>query len=222
MGTLPRCQRAVKGPVAVEMEQSTNPLPRSVKWAPNVDRSLQSPFAKLFDPARGGTLNDQIVELQSPGLQIIMYSPVAVRDLEEGCDYAAQFPDGKDLVDYMNECRVGAIGTRWPTRDYWLHFSSTMDQTVIARASDHVLFGIEVGERQLFVRGGDDLYAWKGNCPDDQLVTLESGVYAVTACMIPYDGDGPVRIYLHFAGSVARLDLGYHRIPELFCEAPVF
>ena len=170
----------------------------------------------------GAELNDQIVELRSPGLQILMYSPPAVRQLEDGCDYARNFPDGKDVVDYMNECRICAIGTRWPMRDYWLHFSSTMDHAVIARASDHVLLGLEVTKRQLCVRGGDDLFKWDPKCPDEQLVTLDDGIYMVTAIMVPYDGDGPVRIYLHFASTFARPELGYARVPELFCEAPVF
>ena len=39
--------------------------------------------------------------------------------------------------------------------------------------------------------------------------------------MVPYTGVGPVRIYLHFAAVVARPDLGFARVPELFCEAPV-
>jgi len=169
-----------------------------------------------------GAMNDQIVELHSPGLQIILYSPFAVRDLERGGQYANHFPDGRDLVDHMNECRVGAIGTRWPTHDYWLHLSSTMDQGVIARASDHVRLGIEVENGLLCVRAGDDLFDWPGPCPDEQLVTLDSGAYAITACMLPYDGEGAVQIYLHFAPTPARPDLGYDMIPELFCEAPVF
>ena len=168
------------------------------------------------------SLNDQIVELTSPGLQILLCSPRAVRDLEDGGDYARHFPDGKDIVDYMNECRICAIGTRWPSREYWLHFSSTMDHAVIARASDHVLFGVEVNDSQLCVRRGDDLFEWRGKCPDEQLVTLDDGIYLVTAIMVPHGGDGPVRIYFHFASTFARPELGYDRVPELLCEAPVF
>ena len=166
-------------------------------------------------------MNDQVVELRKPGLQILLYSPGVVRELEEGVDYARKFPDGKDLIDYMNECRLGAIGMRWPTSDYWLHFSATMDHSVIARASDHVRLGIEVSDQQLCIRGGDDLFAWRRRCPEEQLITLDNGIYDVTAVMVPYDGDGPVRIYLHLAAAVARPDLGYDRLPELFCEPPV-
>jgi hypothetical protein len=145
-----------------------------------------------------------------------------MRDLEKGRDYARSLPDGRDVIDHMNDCRVGALGTRWPARDYWLHFSSTMDHSVIARASDHVVLGLEVSDGQLCVRGGDDLFAWPGRCPDEQLITLPSGLYMVTAIMLPYEGEGPVRIYLHFADTLARPELGYDRIPELFCEAPVW
>jgi hypothetical protein len=167
-------------------------------------------------------VNDQIVELNNPGLQILLYSPGTLRLLEDGGDYAAKFPDGKDVVDYINECRIGAVGTRWPRGDYWLHFSSTMDQSVIARASDHARLGVEVTDGQLCVRGGDDLFKWRKRCPDEQLITLDDGVYNVTACMVPFGGDGPVRIYLHFAAAPARPELGYATVPELFCEAPVF
>ena len=166
-------------------------------------------------------MNDQIVELNRPGLQILLYSPGSLRTLEDGCDYARKFPDGKDIVDYINECRVGAIGTRWPHEDYWLHFSTTMDQSVISRASDHARLGLVVSDGQLCVRGGDDLFSWKPRCPNEQLITMADGVYNVTACMLPYGGEGPVRIYLHFAEAPARPELGYAMVPELFCEAPV-
>ena len=147
-------------------------------------------------------MNDQVVELASPGLQILLYSPFVAVELEDGGMYAKHFPDGKDLVDYMNECRFAALAMRWPGRDYWLHFSTT--------------------DQQLCVRGSDDLHGWRRECPNEQLVTVEDGIYDVTACMVPYNGDGPLRIYLHLAPAVAMPELGYGRVPELFCEAPVF
>ena len=172
--------------------------------------------------AVGGRVNDQIVELDGPGLSIIMYSPFAAVEMESGCDYARRLPDGRDLVDHMNECRILAMGTRWPERGYWLHFSTTLDHAVIARASDHALFGVEVRDQQLCVRGGDDLHEWRTGCPDEQLVSIEDGFYMVTAMMVPVDEDGPVRIYMHFASSPVPPDLGYSDVPELFCEAPVW
>jgi hypothetical protein len=169
----------------------------------------------------GCGLNDQIVELESPGLQIIMYSPFAASEMEDGRDYAARLPDGRDLVDHMNDCRMLAVGTRWPEHGYWLHFSSSLDHAVIARASDHALFGVEVRDQQLCVRAGDDLFRWDPACPNEQLVSIEDGFYMVTAMMLPFDGEGPVRIFLHFAPAVAPPDLGYSTVPELFCEAPI-
>ncbi len=174
-----------------------------------------------YEICAGGIVNDQVVELNQPGLQILLYSPSALRELEDGCDYGRKFPDGKDLVDYVNECRIGAIGTRWPRQDYWLHFTSTLDQSVIARASDHARLGVVVSEGQLCIRSGDDLFEWQPRCPDEQRITVPDGVYDVTACMLPYAGVGPVRIYLHFAPAHARPELGYANVPELFCEAPV-
>ena len=170
---------------------------------------------------RGEDMNDQVVELNSPGLWLLLYSPFAVKELEEGGDYRRRFPDGRDLVDYVNACRFGAIALRFPTQDHWLHLSATMDQSVIARASDHVRLGVEVWDHQLCVRGGDDLFSWQRACPDEQLITLDNGLYNVTACMVPHDGAGPVRIYLHFASTFALPELGYHRVPQLYCETPV-
>jgi hypothetical protein len=164
-------------------------------------------------------MNDQIVELANPGIHILLFSPQLV-DLEERADYARRFPDGKDLVDYVNECRMAAIGVRWPRAEYWLHFSSTMDHSVIRRASDHVRLGIEVVGGQLGVRAGDDLFRWSRRTPDDQLISLEDGFYEVTACMMP-EQDGPIRIYIHLARCPARPELGYQHVPELFGEPPV-
>jgi hypothetical protein len=170
---------------------------------------------------RRGGMNDQVVEIGSPGLHILLYSPHALSELEAGGDYGRHFPDGADLVDYINACKMGAIGIRWPAREYWLHFSATMDHSVIARASDHVRMGVTVSGQVLCVRASDDLFKWSTECPNEQLITLEDGVYEVTACMVPYDGEGPVRIYLHFAPTPARPELGYDRVPELFGEPPV-
>jgi hypothetical protein len=174
------------------------------------------------------SLNDQIVELARPGLQILMYSPAALADLQEGKSYGQRFPDGNDLVDKTNAGTVAAVGLRWPGRDYWLHFSERMDHRVVARASDHVRLGVTVTARQLCVRGSDELFAWKRRCPNDQLVTIADGMYEVTACMVPAsvgrdaasDKEGPVRIYLHFNRVVALPDLGYEVVPELYCESP--
>ncbi len=166
-------------------------------------------------------MNDQIIELNAPGLRILFYGPDALNELENGGDYGRRFPDGKDLVDYINECRIGAVGTRWPQQDYWLHFSTTMDQSVIARASDHARLGVAVSNNRLCVRGSDDLFEWTSTCPEEQVITVPDGVYNVTACMLPFDGDGPVRIYIHLAAAPARPELGYADVPELYCEAPV-
>jgi hypothetical protein len=132
-------------------------------------------------------LNDQIVELKSPGLCILLYAPSALDALQAGTDYSTRFPDDKDIVDYMNECRVGAFGTRWPTRDYWLHLSASFNERVIARARDHVRFGVAVTGGQLCVRGSDDLFKWNKRCPDEQIVTVPDGVYEVTACIVSHE-----------------------------------
>jgi len=167
-------------------------------------------------------MNDQVVELHNPGLYILLCSPLAVTQLEEGGDYMTRFPDGKDMVDYINECRLAAIATRWPQRPHRLHFSSTMDPGVISRASDHVRLGIEVWHQQLCVRSGDDLFAWRRRCPEDQLISVADGLYAVTACMIPSARESEaVRIYLHLAPSQARPELGYSDVPLLYGESPV-
>jgi len=154
-------------------------------------------------------------------LIVLFHSPAALGELEEGGDYRARFPDGRDLVDYVNQGRLGAIALRWPEAAHWLRFSCTADREVIARASDHVLLSVEVSGGELCVRGADDLFCWRRGCPDDRVVRMANGIYAVTACMALYSGSGPVRIFLHFAPTAAKPDLGYSSVPELFGEAPV-
>ncbi|MCA9625191.1 MAG: hypothetical protein KC731_39480 [Myxococcales bacterium] len=166
-------------------------------------------------------MNDQIVEIEAPGLQILVHSPAFTRELEEGGRYADKLADGRDLVDHMNDGHLLAVGIRWPTEGYWLHFSSSMDHRIIARASDHAVFRLSVREQQLCVRGGDDLFRWKRRVPDEQVVTAEDGDYLVTAMMTPYAGDGQVRIYFHFARAGLAADIGYSEVPELFCESPL-
>jgi len=163
-------------------------------------------------------MNDQVVELSSPGITILFYTPSVVAELKKGRDYMRCFPDGKDTVDYLNECRMGVVGVRWPQQDYWLHFSSTLDHSVIARASDHVRLGLEVSDQQLHVRGGDDLVRWEPLCCNDSVISVPNGIYEVTACMVPFDpeNDGSVQIYFHFVQARARPELGYANVPELF------
>lgn len=166
-------------------------------------------------------MNDQIVELSSPGFRVLLYSPPALSELEAGGRYAARLPDGRDLTDCINSADVAAFGTRWDRADYWIHFSTSMDHTVIAQASDHVLLGVQVSQRQLCVRGGDDLFEWKPACPGEQILTLDDGYYHATVCMLPFDGQGAVRIYVHMAPCSHRPDLGYGDVPELYCVPPV-
>lgn len=93
---------------------------------------------------------------------------------------------------------------------------------MISRASDHVRLGLQIGGGQLCVRGGDDLFSWKCRCPGEQLVSLEDGLYEVTACLLPFEEVGPARIFLHLAAVPALRELGYERVPELFCDPPVW
>ncbi len=125
-----------------------------------------------------GTMNDQIVELDAPGLQLILYAPQALANLDQGGNYGARFPDGCDLVDYVNRCRIAALATRFPQSPHLLHFSSTFDNNVIARASDHLILGLNIIGNCLCVRSGDDLFDWRQSCPDEQRVSLAAGNYS--------------------------------------------
>jgi len=167
-------------------------------------------------------VNDQIVELNQPGLQLMLYGPRAASLLEDGGNYGQRFPDGCDMVDYVNDSRFAAIGTRWPSRQHWLHFSSTMDSSVIQSASDHVRLGVEVTDGRLCVRGSDDLFRWTTRCPGEQIVSIDDGFYELTACVVLDEDSALVRIYLHFAQVPAKPELGYDRVPELYGESPAW
>ncbi|MSP24582.1 MAG: hypothetical protein EXR75_05340 [Myxococcales bacterium] len=163
-------------------------------------------------------LNDQVAELQAPGLMVLLYAPPAASDLRDGKSYATFFPDGHDLVDKLNSGEFAAVGVRWPRADYLLAFSATLDRTVIARASDHVRLGMRVTGNTVCVRGSDDLFCWS-DCPHEQRIRVADGLYEVTACMVPSPEHSLVRIFFHFALVAALPDLGYMSVPELFGEA---
>ncbi len=165
-------------------------------------------------------LNDQVAELRAPGLMLLLYSPAAADALRLKKNYARCFPDGRALVDKVNDGEFAACGVRWAAADYLLHFSATLDHAVIARASDHVRLGLRVTSSTVCVRGGDDLFDWS-ECPHDQRLRVADGLYEVTACMLQPARDLAVRIYFHFAPVAALPDLGYLEVPELYGEAPV-
>lgn len=165
--------------------------------------------------------NEQIVELDAPGLSILLYSPSALSELRPRQSYVPFLPDGRDLVDHVNECRVAAFGVRWAELRYAVHFAASLDRSVIARSSDHIRLGIHIAEGQLCVRGGEDLFDWRPACPSEQIVSIADGLYEVTLCMVPYDASGRVEIFTCFAPALAPPDLGYADLPELYCEPPV-
>jgi hypothetical protein len=166
-------------------------------------------------------MNEQIVELDAPGLSILLHSPESLSDCRKGKCYVPWLPDGRDLVDHVNDCGLAAFGVRWAELRYFMHFSAGLDRGVIARASDHIRLGIRIVGGQLHVRGGEDLFRWDPSCPQEQIVSIADGLYDVTACMLPYDESGYVEIFVGFAPNLALPELGYAELPELYCEAPV-
>ena len=166
-------------------------------------------------------MNEQIVELDAPGLSVLLYSPTALADCRKGHCYVPWLPDGRDLVDHVNDCGLAAFGVRWAELRYFMHFSASLDHSVIARSSDHIRMGIRIEGGQLWVRGGEDLFRWDPSCPNEQIVSIADGLYDITACMVPYDASGYVEIFIGFASALAPPELGYAELPELFCEAPV-
>lgn len=113
----------------------------------------------------------------------MLFSPAAVRGFAEGGDYLhALEPAGRLYDELVASHRIALLGTGSPQVYYELsvaHGPASPEEVGAARHS--VQFGLRVEGGALHIRDGYALMEWLGDDPDEVVVPLTDGYYAVRA-----------------------------------------
>lgn len=121
------------------------------------------------------------ISLEIDGLGIIIYSPHAVKHIEEDADYlTTNYLTAEQVAAHVNNGTIVGFATGSPGM-YILKFRSGYPEENLLDSSDFVLrLGIQVSDESVYFRDLYDLMEWTFDCSDEQSLHLENGCYHIT------------------------------------------
>ena len=165
---------------------------------------------------------DQTVHFVIDGLGIAFFSAKAMENVAPGTDFfTAEFNDPKQIAAHIQKGDITAFCTG-TGGDFDLHFCTSYPTPEI---KEQYPVSVQLG---LEVQGGSvrfcDVYwlmDWDDDFPEDQVIPMDDGFYALTACTrMPESGywGGDQTIYIYFAKVDSMPKLPWTGIPYLFTE----
>lgn len=122
--------------------------------------------------------------LSPTGMGIVFYSEGAVRDIPIGKDYLnEEYWDGQKVGDHIRKGDIVSICTGCDSEEYELRFRSGYpDDEIVEKYPAHLRLFIEIIGNEMNVIDLYDLMDWQDNCPREQQIDLEPGIYHLTFC----------------------------------------
>lgn len=164
-------------------------------------------------------LDGKEITMDIAGLGIVFYSPKNVAHIPEGSDYLqTHYLTEEQVQAHIQKGTLVGFGTGSPG-NYLLKFASGYPANDVVRASEFKLrLGLHCVGGQVCFRDLYDLLDWTSQCPEEQILELEEGIYHVTLCSNrpPSDVIGDNQL-IHV--SLQKLDkfpaLAIHGVPTL-------
>lgn len=137
----------------------------------------------------------------------MLYSPEAVRLLEEGRDYMpARDELAEPLRALVADQAVVFLGTGSPQLDYLLHVHRRAPTAAERRrARTAVVFGLRIAGRRLLVRDGYDPMEWHERGESVRSAPLADGYHRIDALWLPETNDEAMRVHLFARPSNRRV-----------------
>ncbi len=151
------------------------------------------------------------ISLDIAGIGIIFYSPVFAEHITEDYDYLeASYTSDEQVQAHIQKGTIVGFGTGSPGT-FILRFHSGYPHESLLQGSDFRLrLGLNCVGGKVCFRDLYDLMSWYPDCPEDQVLKLEDGIYHVTLCSsLPDSGiigdHQEIHVYLHPLDSFPRL-----------------
>lgn len=146
---------------------------------------------------------DPLIVLEVAGPGIVFYSPASAQHIRPGSDYFSSHYLTEDQVQtHIQAGTIVGFGTGTPGV-YVLRILFGYPEDDYAQSCQFKLrLGLRVSDGVVCVRDLNDLSDWDPQCPPEQMLELEDGIYHVTLCSdIPETGvlgDGQIiNTFLH-------------------------
>ena len=131
-------------------------------------------------------LDGKEIKMDIAGLGIVFYSPRNVEHIPEGCDYLqTNYLTEEQVQSHIQAGTLVGFGTGSPGI-YLLKFAAGCPANDVILASEFKLrLGLHCVGGQVCFRDLYDLLDWTSECPGEQILELEEGIYHVTLCSSP-------------------------------------
>lgn len=165
-------------------------------------------------------LNLPNIEIEIEGLGMILYSPKSAAHIKEGEDYfQTNYYKPEDVEQHcLNGTIVGFCTS--PGRYILCFREGYPDQVVLDENEFRLRLAVRVFDGKLCVRDLYNLLDWSPECPPQQIIPIEDGIYHVTLCSrLPISGilgrNQEILVYLNKLEAMPELKYG--GVPTL-CE----
>jgi len=159
------------------------------------------------------------IDLEIAGLGIILYSPTFAEHIAEGSNYLrAHYIESAEVQRHIQDGTIVGFGTGSPG-NFSLRFHSGYPTDARLREARFKLrLGIHCEGGTICCRDLYDLICWQPECPPEQMIDVDDGIYHLTLCSDPPTsgrlGDGQI-IDIHFARLEEFPKLATEGIPTL-------
>ena len=163
-------------------------------------------------------MKNEIV-LDIAGFGIILYSPPAVRHIQEGSDYLEEaFWHPEDVARHVMASQITTFCTGSPGRFRLRFLDSPLDERRVGAADFKLRLGLQVQCGAICVRDLFDLLQWEAECPQVQRVPVPDGWYRLTVfSSLPSSGlrGDDQLIEIHLEPTAGMPPLRWEGVPHL-------
>ena len=160
------------------------------------------------------------IELPLDGMGIVFYSDGAVKDLKEGYDYFQnEYSEPKQVAEHIKKGDVVGFCTG-SGGNYTLKFRSGYPTIEIdEKYPIQIRLAINVEGDRIYIKDLFWLMDWYSDCPKEQQVEIEKGIYHITLCTVqPESGiwgdDQTIYVYLNRLDEMPQLT--WQGVPQLY------
>jgi hypothetical protein len=115
------------------------------------------------------------------GLGMILYSPSSVAHIVPGEDYlSSHFWEESDVQRHIQEGKLVAFQTGTSGRFFLKFLAGYPDAARLRDAKYKYRIAIRVADSSVCIRDLYDLLRWDPDCPEEQMLALDDGIYHVT------------------------------------------
>jgi len=123
------------------------------------------------------------IDLEISGLGIILYSPASAAHIVEGSNYLrAHYVEPTEVQRHIQNGTIVGFGTASPGNFSLRFLSGYPTDARLLQARFKLRLGIRCEGGKVCCRDLYDLICWQPECPPEQMIDVDDGIYHLTLC----------------------------------------